>query len=65
MIAILQFAILVVASLVAAAAAVIFDWLLLRVTLHLMKPAAVRRSTIRLELARGTIQLVRALAPHR
>lgn len=65
MIAMLHFATLVVATMFAAAAAVVFDWLLLRIAFHLMSPAAVRRTTVRTELVQGTMQLARALAPHR
>jgi hypothetical protein len=65
MIATLHFATLVIATLLAGTAAVMFHWLLLRVAFHLMQPAAQRRTTVSTELATGTIQLVRALIPHR
>jgi len=65
MIPVLQFATLALATVLAAAAAVVFDWLLLRAAFQLMKPAAVRRAVLHTELAHGTIRLVRALTPHR
>jgi hypothetical protein len=74
MIATLNFAGLVFATILAAAAAVVCNWLFLRVMFHLMRPAAVRktpegsalkRTTVRSELVRGTAELVRALAPSR
>ena len=60
MIAALQFATLVIATLLAAAAAVAFHWLLLRATFLLMRPATARRIAPRTELARGTVALARA-----
>jgi hypothetical protein len=65
MISMLHFTTLVVATLLAGIAAVLFHWLLLRAAFHLMKPAAQRRTLLHTELAHGTIQLVRALTPHR
>jgi hypothetical protein len=74
MIATLNLAGLVVATMFAAAAGVACNWLLLRVTLQLMQPAAVRktlegaaakRPTMRTELVRGTAELARAFAPNR
>jgi hypothetical protein len=65
MIPLLHFTTLVVATLLAVVAAVVFDWLLLRAAFQLMKPAAERRTLLHTELAHGTIQLVRALTPHR
>ncbi len=74
MIATLNLAGLVVATLFAAATAVACNWLLLRVALQLMQPAAVRktlegaaakRPTVRAELVRGTAELARAFAPNR
>jgi hypothetical protein len=65
MIATLNFATLVLATLLAGTAAVILHWLLLRIAFHLMQPAAQRRTTVSTELATGTMQLVRALSPHR
>ncbi len=65
MIAILQFATLVIATLLAAAAAVAFHWLLLRATFLLMRPATAHRIAPRTELAHGTAALARAYAAHR
>ena len=57
---------LVVASVFAGAAAVAVYWLMLRATLELMRPAAVRTvPAARAELARGTAQLIRAFDPRR
>jgi hypothetical protein len=60
--AMLQFATLTLATLLAAAAAVVVDWLLLRFAFLLMEPAAVRSSAPRTELARGTQRLARAFS---
>jgi hypothetical protein len=65
MIAILQFAILVIATLLAVAAAVAFHWLLLRATFLLLRPATAHRIAPRMELARGTAALARAYTAHR
>jgi hypothetical protein len=65
MIATLQFATLVIATLLATAAAVAFNWLLLRATFLLMRPATTRRIAPRMELARGTAALARAYNAHR
>jgi hypothetical protein len=74
MIAALSFAGLVLATIFAAVAAVLCNWLLLRVMFHLMRPAVVRRTlesasakrpTVRTELVRGTAELTRAFAPSR
>jgi hypothetical protein len=74
MVATLNLAGLVFATMFAAAAAVGCNWLLLRVMFHLMRPAAVRknpesvaakRPTVRTELVRGTAELARAFAPNR
>ena len=65
MIAMLQFATLVIATMFAAAAAVAFHWLLLRGAFLLMRPATARRIPVRTELVRGTAQLARAFASHR
>jgi hypothetical protein len=54
MIAMLNFATLVFTTLLAAAAAVAFHWMLLRAMFVLMRPATARR------VNRGTAQLVRA-----
>jgi hypothetical protein len=67
MIAVLNFATLVSATMLAAASAVAINWLALRLTFQLMRPASVRTGTasVRSELARGTTDLIRALTPHR
>lgn len=63
---ILQLSVLALATLFAAAAAVAFDWLLLRVAFRLMRPAAARRpATSRPQLVSGTIRLAQAFVPHR
>ncbi len=65
MIAMLHFATLIIATMIAAGAAVAFQWLLLRAALLMMRPATTRQIPVRAELARGTAQLVRAFAPYR
>ena len=74
MITTLSLAGLVVATIFAVAAAVACNWLMLRVTLHLMRPAAFRttfesatakQSALRTESVRSTAQLARAFAPNR
>ena len=74
MIATLSFAGLVLATIFAAVAAVVCNWLFLRVMFNLMRPAAVRktadsaaakRPTMRTELVHGTAELARAFAPSR
>jgi hypothetical protein len=69
---ILQVTTLVIATMFAAAAAVAFDWLLLRAAFHLMRPATARRVPVRsltaqgkAELVRGTMLLARAFDPRR
>jgi len=74
MIATLNFAGLVLATIFAAVAAVVCNWLFLRVMFNLMQPAALRtapenaaakRPTVRTELVRGTAELARAFVPSR
>ncbi len=65
MIAMLNFGGLVVATIIAAAAAVACNWLMLRVAFHLMQPAAIRKTSVRTELVRGAEQLARTFAPNR
>jgi hypothetical protein len=74
MIATLNFAGLVLATIFAAVAAVVCNWLFLCVMFNLMRPAAVRKThdsaaanlrMVRSELVRGTAKLARALAPNR
>ena len=65
MIAMLNFATLVIATMFAVAVAVALDWLLLRAAFALMRPATARRRMARTELARGTARLARAFATNR
>jgi hypothetical protein len=65
MIAMLNFTGLVLATIFAAAVAVACNWLMLRVTFHLMQPAAVRKAPAQTLLVRGTMQLARAITPNR
>jgi len=65
MIAILDLAGLVLASIFAAAVAAACNWLMLRMMIHLMQPAAVRKSTTQTHLARHNVQLTRAIAANR
>ncbi len=65
MIAILQFATLVITTMFAAAAATGLQWLLLKAAFLMMRPATARRIPARTELARGTAQLARAYATQR
>jgi hypothetical protein len=65
MIAMLNFLTLVFTTLFAAAAAVAFDWLLLRAMFVLMRPATAQRVNAPTHLAGGTAQLARAYAPER
>jgi len=65
MIAMLNFATLVVTTLFAAAAAVVFNGILLRAMFVLMRPATARRVNSPTHLVRGTTQLARAYASHR
>ena len=70
MIAIMHFAGLVIATIFAAAAAVLLDWLFLQATFHLMRPATASHAqrgslqkaaptTFRSELVHGTRELAR------
>jgi len=65
MIAMLNFAGLVLATIFSAAVAVVCNWLLLQVTFHLMQPAAARKTPTQTLLVRRTLQLARAFAPNR
>jgi hypothetical protein len=65
MIAMLQFATLVITTMFAVAAAVGLHWLFLRAAFLMMRPATARRMPVRTELARGTAQLARAFASQR
>ena len=65
MIAILQFATLVITTMFAVAAAAGLHWLCLKATFLMMRPATARRIPVRTELVRGTAQLARAFASQR
>ncbi|HYL61441.1 MAG TPA: hypothetical protein VE077_02390 [Candidatus Methylomirabilis sp.] len=65
MMSVLQFATLSFITLFAAAAAVAFNWLLLRTMFVLMRPATARRAPAKLQLVPGTAQLARAYATRR
>lgn len=65
LIALLDFAVLAIATLLAAAIAAAIHWLFLRVAFALMQPATPRRTPPRTELVRGTTQLARAYAANR
>jgi len=76
MMAMMSFATLVIATLLATGLAVLLDWLMLRAAFHLMQPAArgpvmqpaaqrpVKARSEQGELVRGTAQLVRAFSAH-
>jgi hypothetical protein len=53
------------ATLLAVAAAVGLDWLLLRAAFHLMRPAAVRQMASGTDLAHRARKVARAFASHR
>ena len=67
MIAMAHFAGLVITTILAAAAAVLLDWLFLKAMFHLMRPATAKVAktppTLRSELVNGTRELVRQLGP--
>jgi hypothetical protein len=65
MITMLNFAVLAIATMFAAAAAAALSWMFLRITFLLMQPATALRIPPRTELARGTAQLARAFAGNR
>jgi hypothetical protein len=65
MITVLNFAVLAIATMFAAAAAAALSWLFLQIAFVSMRPATARRVAGRTELARGTAQLARAFAPNR
>ena len=65
MVAMLQFATLVITTIFAAAAAVGLHWLFLQAAFLMMRPATARRISVRPELARGTTQLARAFTSQR
>jgi hypothetical protein len=65
MMAMVQFATLVVATMFAVAAAAVLHWLLLKAAFRIMRPATARRIPARTELERGTAQLARAYSAPR
>jgi hypothetical protein len=65
MIAMLDFATLVIATIFAAAAAAGLLWLFLKTTFLLMRPATARRISFPTGLVRGTSQLARAFVSSR
>jgi hypothetical protein len=65
MIALLDMTVLAVATVLALAAATSMQWILLRVAMRSMRPAAVRPAVVRTELVHATGQLARAYAGHR
>jgi hypothetical protein len=65
MIAMLQFATLVITMIFAVAAAAGLNWLCLEAAFLMMRPATARRIPARTELERGTAQLARAYSAPR
>ncbi len=65
MIAMLDFATLVITTVFATAAAVALQWLFLQAAYVMMQPATARRLSARTQLARGTAQLARAYSTTR
>jgi hypothetical protein len=65
MIALLDMTILALATVLALAAATSMQWILLKVAMLTMRPAAVRPAVLRTELVHATGQLARAYAGHR
>lgn len=65
MIAMLNFATLVISTILAAAAAVALNSMLLKAMFVLMRPATAQRVAAPTRLASGTAQLARAYASHR
>jgi hypothetical protein len=63
--AMLQFATLVITTMLAAAAAAGLHWLGLKAAFLMMRPATARRIPVRTELVRGTAQLARAYSARR
>lgn len=60
MITMLNFTILVITTIFAAAAAIALHWLFLRAAFLMMRPATARRIPLRTQLERGTAALTRA-----
>jgi hypothetical protein len=65
MIAMLQFATLVITTLFAVAAAAGLHWLFLKAAFRIMRPATALRIPVHTELVRGTAQLARVYAAQR
>jgi hypothetical protein len=65
MIAMLQFATLVLTTMFAVAAAAGLHWVCLKAAFLMMQPATARRIPARTELVRGTAQLARAYSSTR
>ena len=65
MIAMLQFATLVITTMLAVAAAAGLHWVCLAAAFRMMRPATARRIPVRTELARGTARLARAYSASR
>jgi hypothetical protein len=67
MLTLISFTTLAVATLLALAIGTAFQWVLLRATCYLMRPATAQRvpRPAAVRLVSGTAQLVRAYAPHR
>jgi hypothetical protein len=65
MMALLELTILALITIFAVAAAAGLHWLLLKATFLMMRPATVRRTSARTELAHGAAQLARAYSAHR
>jgi hypothetical protein len=65
MIAMLQFATLVITTMFAVTAAAGLHWLCLKAAFLMMRPATARRIPARTDLVRGTPQLARAFASQR
>ena len=65
MIALLEFATLVITTVFAAVAAAALHWLFLKAAFLAMRPATAPRIPARTELARGTAQLARAFVSQR
>lgn len=65
MMALLDMTVLGLATVLALAAATSIQWVLLKVAMRTMRPAALRRAVARTELVHATGQLARAYAAHR
>jgi hypothetical protein len=65
MMAMLQFATLVITTMFAVAAAAGLHWVCLKAAFRIMRPATARSISPRTELARGTAQLARAYSATR